>query len=79
VPGEGFEPPTNGLQNRCSTTELTRHCGTFSTLARELAPDWHRALFSFRLQAVEQTAHDFGGLCVLTFDRVAVNPQRDAG
>jgi hypothetical protein len=25
VPGEGFEPPTNGLQNRCSTTELTRH------------------------------------------------------
>jgi hypothetical protein len=24
VPGEGFEPPTNGLQNRCSTTELTR-------------------------------------------------------
>src|ERR1700740_66190 len=24
VPGEGLEPPTNGLQNRCSTTELTR-------------------------------------------------------
>ena len=24
VPGDGFEPPTNGLQNRCSTTELTR-------------------------------------------------------
>jgi hypothetical protein len=24
VPGEGFEPPTNGLQNRCSTAELTR-------------------------------------------------------
>src|SRR5262249_11308182 len=24
VPGEGFEPPTNGLQNRCSTPELTR-------------------------------------------------------
>ena len=24
VPGEGLEPPTNGLQNRCSTAELTR-------------------------------------------------------
>ena len=24
VPGERFELPTNGLQNRCSTTELTR-------------------------------------------------------
>jgi NAD(P)-dependent dehydrogenase (short-subunit alcohol dehydrogenase family) len=24
VPAEGFEPPTNGLQNRCSTTELSR-------------------------------------------------------
>jgi hypothetical protein len=25
VPGEGIEPPTFGLQNRCSTAELTRH------------------------------------------------------
>jgi hypothetical protein len=25
VPAEGFEPPTNGLQNRCSTPELSRH------------------------------------------------------
>jgi hypothetical protein len=29
VPGDGFEPPTNGLQNRCSTTELTRHIRDF--------------------------------------------------
>jgi hypothetical protein len=38
VPGDGFEPPTNGLQNRCSTTELTRRlsdeCGA-SRLPRE--------------------------------------------
>ena len=27
VPGEGIEPPTNGLQNRCSTAELARHAG----------------------------------------------------
>ena len=27
VPGEGFEPPTFGLQNRCTTTVLTRHRG----------------------------------------------------
>ena len=25
VPDERFELPTNGLQNRCSTAELTRH------------------------------------------------------
>ena len=25
VPAERFELPTNGLQNRCSTTELSRH------------------------------------------------------
>ncbi len=25
LPGEGFEPPTFGLQNRCTTTVLTRH------------------------------------------------------
>ncbi len=24
VPAEGIEPPTNGLQNRCSTAELSR-------------------------------------------------------
>src|SRR6266480_75518 len=27
VPAERFELPTNGLQNRCSTTELSRHGG----------------------------------------------------
>ena len=25
MPAERFELPTNGLQNRCSTTELSRH------------------------------------------------------
>ncbi len=25
VPDEGFEPPTFGLQNRCTTPVLTRH------------------------------------------------------
>src|SRR5690349_18155714 len=29
VPGEGFEPPTFGLQNRCTTAVLTRPCRTF--------------------------------------------------
>jgi hypothetical protein len=27
VPDEGFEPPTFGLQNRCTTTVLIRHTG----------------------------------------------------
>jgi hypothetical protein len=29
VPGERIELPTNGLQNRCSTAELTRHLSLF--------------------------------------------------
>ena len=32
VPGERFELPTNGLQNRCSTTELTRLLQRFQSL-----------------------------------------------
>src|SRR5262249_8994708 len=32
VPGERFELPTNGLQNRCSTTELTRRIGASLTV-----------------------------------------------
>ena len=27
MPGEGFEPPTFGLQNRCTATVLTRRTG----------------------------------------------------
>jgi hypothetical protein len=29
VPGERIELPTNGLQNRCSTAELTRQYRAF--------------------------------------------------
>jgi hypothetical protein len=29
VPDEGIEPPTFGLQNRCSTAELIRRFGGF--------------------------------------------------
>jgi hypothetical protein len=32
VPGERFELPTNGLQNRCSTTELTRQINKINEL-----------------------------------------------
>jgi hypothetical protein len=39
VPGEGIEPPTFGLQNRCSTAELTRH---IKGLAPERAGNWAR-------------------------------------
>ena len=37
VPGERFELPTNGLQNRCSTTELTRLYWGFSLSLPEFA------------------------------------------
>ena len=29
MPAEGFEPPTYGLQNRCTTTVLSRHNNNF--------------------------------------------------
>ena len=32
VPGERIELPTNGLQNRCSTAELTRQINNLATL-----------------------------------------------
>jgi hypothetical protein len=32
VPGERIELPTNGLQNRCSTAELTRQALIFRRL-----------------------------------------------
>ena len=34
VPGEGFEPPTFGLQNRCTTTVLTRRHAKFPANTR---------------------------------------------
>jgi hypothetical protein len=34
VPGEGFEPPTFGLQNRCTTTVLTRRGAQNSFIER---------------------------------------------
>ncbi len=37
VPGEGFEPPTFGLQNRCSTPELTRLAGACALTAISVA------------------------------------------
>jgi hypothetical protein len=36
VPDEGIEPPTFGLQNRCSTAELIRRVGGFCAIS-ELA------------------------------------------
>ena len=35
VPGEGFEPPTFGLQNRCTATVLTRR---YQRLRRSPSP-----------------------------------------
>src|SRR6202035_2724269 len=38
VPGEGFEPPTFGLQNRCTATVLTRQFQWFSAFDLGLVP-----------------------------------------
>ncbi len=42
LPAEGFEPPTNGLQNRCSTTELSRRAfGRTAIVAQAVSPaEW---------------------------------------
>jgi hypothetical protein len=37
VPDEGIEPPTFGLQNRCSTAELIRRTGAFALSASQAA------------------------------------------
>ena len=37
VPDEGIEPPTFGLQNRCSTAELIRRLGEFALPASRAA------------------------------------------
>ena len=38
VPGEGFEPPAFGLQNRCTTTVLTRRNSLVFIRFRGFAP-----------------------------------------
>jgi hypothetical protein len=40
VPGERIELPTNGLQNRCSTAELTRQYEVSYTVTDEFATGW---------------------------------------
>jgi hypothetical protein len=37
VPAEGIEPPTFGLQNRCSTAELSRHSVSEQSLSKSNA------------------------------------------
>jgi hypothetical protein len=37
VPGERIELPTNGLQNRCSTAELTRQASDVDVLDTPIA------------------------------------------
>jgi hypothetical protein len=80
VPGEGIEPPTNGLQNRCSTAELTRHSETFCTSLLKLPPDCHhchRVLLLFCAQRIECPFHDSSSFAVLALDQMAVHRQCD--
>jgi hypothetical protein len=60
VPGEGFEPPACGLQNRCSTTELTRQ---INDLALAYSTNWHRIGTGRKdapHQLCRQAVHDHG-------------------
>jgi hypothetical protein len=42
VPGERIELPTNGLQNRCSTAELTRQINGLGATLTESLQDYYR-------------------------------------
>jgi hypothetical protein len=48
VPGERIELPTNGLQNRCSTAELTRHAAHIVHLSYVLESELIAALAMMR-------------------------------
>jgi hypothetical protein len=50
VPGEGFEPPTFGLQNRCTATVLTRP----SPMLPELPPERQMAVGGGRLARADE-------------------------
>ena len=62
VPAEGFEPPTYGLQNRCTTTVLSRHREVidgsiesgrrfYPIAARPLTPPEHIATWARRCRS----------------------------
>jgi hypothetical protein len=82
VPGEGLEPPTNGLQNRCSTTELTRRYWVSYTPPLKLPPDCHRKVRSsclVRSLTREHLFHKFRRLRIRVSEQMAVNRQCDCG
>ena len=56
MPAEGFEPPTYGLQNRCTTTVLSRqinnlHATRYFATSLEAASEAKLALFDAPLSA----------------------------
>ncbi len=65
VPAEGIEPPTFGLQNRCSTAELSRRTndsghlgGRLGAATPKLAPEpaYHRSLLVRNAASMAATA-----------------------
>src|SRR5688500_16900846 len=87
VPGEGIEPPTNGLQNRCSTAELTRHlfniyghfCLSSYRPKRPFATEMLRNRFAPPVYGVAQgRVNTVGGLGLHVGQHVRIRVQRDA-
>ena len=60
VPGEGFEPPTFGLQNRCTTTVLTRQFNDLGGVSVERRQLSFRRARSSRPGWSWQTHHSAG-------------------
>ena len=79
VPGERFELPTNGLQNRCSTTELTRQA--FEILMNFLFSSGPPTpLATILLPNVLWTAvYDSAQCFVNASDCIGLHPRQDVG
>jgi hypothetical protein len=82
VPGEGFEPPTFGLQNRCTTTVLTRQRHVISmfwvaSVAVNTAVCHPFATLHVRQRPAKRRVDTLGGVFLQARDGVAVRVHRD--
>jgi hypothetical protein len=55
LPAEGFEPPTYGLQNRCTTTVLSRQIDKLRCTAGSGAHSTAAGLLGFYLWIIERS------------------------
>jgi hypothetical protein len=82
MPGEGFEPPTFGLQNRCTTTVLTRQKYLRSTYYTNCRVSNYTICHPFATLAVRERrpkrgVDTLGGIFLQAWDGVTIRVHRD--